>query len=187
MSTTCQVEAHRHLPHPRILVAQIGVDLGEQLDLGLETGRIQRIVVDVKLHIRVRRGCRERSGIAAAHRQHRIRRTRKRRQRHVGRMRIPDRVILHRAQAKPLARVVGRLLQPAVVEGERFGLAILQKQFAIVSTRQSSCHFPPYGVAVEIGAVEKRSRGGICHEDSNANAERKVLIDRACRGRLTMR
>ena len=47
-------------------------------------------------------------------------------------MRIADRVVLHRTQAKALRGVVGRLLQPAVVEHQHFGLAVFEEEFAIV-------------------------------------------------------
>ena len=43
-----RAEADRHLPHPRILVADVSVDLGQQLYLGFEPRRIQRIVVAIK-------------------------------------------------------------------------------------------------------------------------------------------
>ena len=42
------------------------------------------------------------AAVAAAHGRHRIRRADQRRQRDVGGMRIADRIVLHRAQAKPL-------------------------------------------------------------------------------------
>ena len=42
-------DADGDLPHARVLVAQIGVDLGEQLHLGLEARRVERIVVAVEL------------------------------------------------------------------------------------------------------------------------------------------
>ena len=47
-------------------------------------------------------------------------------------MRIADRFVLHRAQAETLRGVVGRLFQPAVVEHQRFGLAVFEEQFAVV-------------------------------------------------------
>jgi len=42
-------------------------------------------------------------------------------------MRIADRLVLDRAQAEPLRRIVRRLLEPAVVEGERLGLLVFQE------------------------------------------------------------
>ena len=52
-------EADRDLPHPRILVADVSVDLGQQFYLGFEARRIQRIVVAIEPHIGVRRRRRE--------------------------------------------------------------------------------------------------------------------------------
>ncbi len=52
-------------------------------------------------------------------------------------MRIADRIVLDGAQAETLRGVVGRLLQPAVVETERLGLAIFEEQLAIVSSLQA--------------------------------------------------
>src|SRR5205823_6155858 len=79
---------------------------------------------------------------------------------------IADRIILHRAQAKPLAGVVSRLLQPAIVKTQRFGLAIFQKQLAIVGPLKPPRDFATDGITVEIGAVEKGGSGRIGHQIS---------------------
>ena len=84
----------------------------------------------------MRRRCRKVPAIAAAHRGDRVRGADQRRQRHVGGMRVADRVVLDRAQAKTLRGVVGRLLQPPIVEHQRFGLAVFQEQLAVVGARQ---------------------------------------------------
>ena len=76
-------------------------------------------------------------------------------------MRVADRVVLDRAQAKPLRGVVGRLLQPAIVEHQRFGLAIFQEQLAVVGARKPPRDLAADGIAVEIGAVEQGGRGGL--------------------------
>ncbi len=83
-------------------------------------------------------------------------------------MRIADRIILHRAQTKALRGVVGRLLQPPIVEAQGFGLAIFQKQLTIVGSLKPSRDFASDSIAVEIGAVEKRGCGGIGHADSDS-------------------
>ena len=114
--------------------------------------------------MRRRRG--EVAAVAAAHRRDRIRRADQRRQRDVGGMRIADRVVLDRAQAEPLRGVVGRLLQPAIVEPQRFGLAIFQKQLAVVGAREPPRDLAADGIAVEIGAVEEGGCGGIGHQIS---------------------
>ena len=153
-------QADRHLPHPRILVADIGVDLGQQLDLGFKARRIQRILVAIEPHIGMRRRRRELPAIAAAHRIDRVRGADQRRQRHVGGMRIADRVVLDRAQPKPLRGVVGGLLQPPIVEHQRLGLAVFQEQLAVVRPLQPARHLMADGIAVEIGAVEQGGCGG---------------------------
>ena len=162
-----RAEADRYLPHPRILVADIGVDFGEQLDLAFEARRIERIVVAIEPHIGVRRGCRESPAIAAAHGCDRVGGADQRRQRDVGGMGVADGVILHGAQAEALRGVVGRLFQPAIVEHQRFGLAVFQKQFAVVGAGQAPRQFVANGIAVEVGAVEQGGCGGIGHEDSS--------------------
>src|SRR5271154_687665 len=75
-------------------------------------------------------------------------------------MRIADRVVLYRAQAKTLRGVVGGLLQPAIVEHQHFGLGVFQKQLAIVGAGKAASDLMAHGIAVETGAVEKRGCGG---------------------------
>ena len=53
-------------------------------------------------------------------------------------MGIADRFVLDRAQAKTLRGVVGRLLEPAVVEHQGFGLAIFEKKLAIVGAVEAA-------------------------------------------------
>jgi hypothetical protein len=78
-------------------------------------------------------------------------------------MRVADRIVLDGAQAKALARVVGRLLEPSVVEHQRFGLAVFEEQFAVVGSRKPARDLLANLVAVEIGAVEQGGRGRIGH------------------------
>ena len=89
-------------------------------------------------------------------------------------MRIADRVVLHRAQAKTLRGVIGRLLQPPIVEHQRFGLAIFQEQFAIVGARKPPRDLAADGIAVEIGAIEQGGRGEIGHAGSGAKSCRRT-------------
>ena len=74
-------------------------------------------------------------------------------------MRVADRVVLDRAQAEALRGVVGRLLEPAIVEHQRFGLAVFEEQFAVVGAGKLARHFTTHDVAIQIGAVEKRGCG----------------------------
>ncbi len=85
-------------------------------------------------------------------------------------MRIADRIVLYRAQAKPLRGVVGRLFQPAIVEHQRFGLAIFEEQFAVVGAVKPARDFMADLVAVEIGAVEQGGCGRISHENSSSTS-----------------
>ena len=94
-------EAGRDLPHARVLVAHIGVDLCQQFDLGLEARRVQRIVVAIEPDIGVRRRRGEVAAIAAAHRAHRVGGAHQRRLRDVGGMRIADRSSLTARRPKP--------------------------------------------------------------------------------------
>jgi hypothetical protein len=81
-------------------------------------------------------------------------------------MRIADRIVLHRAQAKTLVGVVGRLLQAPIVKTERFGLTVFQKQLAIVGAQKPPRDLASDGIAVEIGAVEQGGGGRVCHQIS---------------------
>jgi hypothetical protein len=55
-----------------------------------------------------------------------------------------------------------------MVKTERFGLAIFQKQLAIVSPLKPPRNLASDGITVEIGAVEEGGRGGIGHADSDS-------------------
>jgi hypothetical protein len=151
-------------PHPRIPIADIGVDFGEQLYLRFEAGRIERIFVAIEPHIGMRGCCGKIPAIAAADGCDRVCRPDQRRQRNVGRMRVADRVVLHRAQAKALRGVIGGLLQPPIVEHQRLGLGIFQEQLAVIGALEPAGDLVAYRIAVKIGAVEQRGCGG--HEGS---------------------
>jgi len=47
-------------------------------------------------------------------------------------MRAGDGLTLHGAQAETLRCIIGCLFQPSVVEDQRLGLPIFEKQFAVV-------------------------------------------------------
>ncbi len=81
--------------------------------------------------------------------------------RHVGGVRIADRFVLDRAQAETLRRVIGRLLESAIVEHERFGLLVFQEQFAVVGAVEPARQRLADRVAVEPGAVDQRGEGGV--------------------------
>jgi hypothetical protein len=74
-------------------------------------------------------------------------------------MRVADGVVLDCAQAKTLRGVIGRLLQSAIVEHQRFGLAIFQEQFAVIGAFEPARDLPADGITVEIGAVDQGGCG----------------------------
>ena len=76
-------------------------------------------------------------------------------------MRVADRFGLHGAQAKSLRGVIGRLLEPAIVKGQRFGLAIFQEQLAIVGAVQAMTDQLAHFSAVEPGAIDQGRNGGV--------------------------
>ena len=99
--------------------------------------------------------------MAAVDRAHRFGRARQRAFREIGGVRIADRFVLHGAQAKTLRGVIGRLLEPAIVERQRFGLAIFQEQLAVVGAVQAMTDQLAHFSAVEPGAVDQGRNGGV--------------------------
>ncbi len=102
------------------------------------------------------------AGIAALDRAHGVGGAFDRRLRHVGGMRIADRFVLDRAQPKTLRRIVGGLFQPAIVEHQRFGLPVFEKQLAVIGAFKPARNDFGETRPVEAGAVDKRN-GGIGH------------------------
>ncbi len=102
------------------------------------------------------------SGIAALDRAHRVGGAFDSRLGHIGRMRIADRLVLDCAQPKTLRRVVGGLFQPAIVEDQRFGLPVFEKELAVIGAFKAARNDLAELRAVEAGAVDKRN-GGIGH------------------------
>ena len=79
-----------------------------------------------------------------------------RRFRYVRGVRIADRLVLHGAQAETLRGVIGRLLQPAVVEHENFGLAIFKEKLAIVGAVEPAGDNLGEPRPVQPGAIDQR-------------------------------
>ena len=71
-------------------------------------------------------------------------------------MRIADRLVLDRAQAEPLVGVVGRLLEPPIVEDEHLGLGVFEKKLAVVGAFEAAGEMSACGLAIEPGAIEER-------------------------------
>ena len=70
-------------------------------------------------------------------------------------MGIADGLVLHRAQAKALRGVVGRLFQAAVVEHQRLRLPVFEEQLAIVGAFQAALMMLADLAAVEAGAIDQ--------------------------------
>ena len=77
-------------------------------------------------------------------------------------MRVTDRLVFHRAQTETLRGVVGRLLEAAIVEAERLGLAVFEEQFAVIRAFEAAGDDGRNFLAVETGAVDQ-GRWGLCH------------------------
>ena len=99
--------------------------------------------------------------IAALHGAHRLGGARDRLFRDVGGVRIADRLVLDGAQTEALRGVVGRLLEPAVVEHQRLGLAVFEEQLAVVGAVEAARDELARRGAVEAGAVEKAEVGSV--------------------------
>ena len=96
------------------------------------------------------------AGIAALDRAHRLRGARQRGLGDVGGMRIAHRLVLDGAQAEALVGVVGRLLEPAVVEDEHLGLGVFEVELAVIGAFEAAGKMSARGLAVEAGAIEER-------------------------------
>ena len=150
-----------HLPHARVLGARIGVDGLQQFHFGVEGRLAERVFVAVKLAV----GAAGRLGIfaavAALDGAHCFGGAAERAFGQVGGMGIADRLVLDRAQAETLRGVVGSLLEPAVVEHQRLGLAIFQEQFAVVGAFQPVRDGLSHRAAVEPGAIDQGGNGWV--------------------------
>ena len=144
------------LPHALILTARIGIDRFQQFHLRIECRCSKRIVVAIKFAVGAARRVGVGAAVAIVDGAHRFGCACQCSFREIGGVRIANRFGLDRAQAKTLRGVIGRLLEPAIVEGECLGLAIFQEQFAIVSAVQALTNQLAHFSAVEPGAVDQR-------------------------------
>ena len=70
-------------------------------------------------------------------------------------MGVANGLILDGAQAEALGGVVSRLLEAAVVEGQRLGLLVFEEQFAVVGAFQAAADQLADLALVEAGAVDQ--------------------------------
>src|SRR6185295_3729019 len=117
------------------------------------------ILVAIEAHVGARRRLRVAARIAALHGAHRIDRAGNGFLRNIGSMRIADRLTLHGAQPESLRGVVGRLLEPPIVEHQRLGLAVFEEQFAVVGAFQAAPQQRFGAALIEAGAGHQAERG----------------------------
>ena len=180
-----RAERHRYLPHARVLGARERIDLFQQLHLGFERRRTERVVVAVKPYVRPRRRLRVAARVAALHGTHGNDCTLDRLLGDIRGMRVTDRLAFHGAQAEALRGVVGRLLQPAVVEHQRLGLPVFEEQLAVIGAFKPAAEQFCHASAIELCAVEQGGRRvghrAIPHEWVRANIGAATLIREGCR------
>jgi hypothetical protein len=138
----------------------MGVDGLEQPHLVLECEPVERVVVAIEAGIAAPGRLRVVPGVAALDRAHRIGRPCDRGFGDIGSVGVADRLVLHGAQSEALRGVVGRLLEPSVVEVQHLGLAIFEKELAVVGAFERAREVRAGILAVDAGAVEQRHGGG---------------------------
>ena len=73
-------------------------------------------------------------------------------------MRIAYRLVLHGTEPEALVGVVGRLLEPAVVEHQHLGLLVFEEQLAVVGAFEAAVDQLADADFIEASAVEE---GGV--------------------------
>ena len=173
-------DARGHLPHAGVLGAGIGIDLFQRLHLGVEGGSGEGVLVAIELAVGAAGRVGIGAGIAALDRAHRLGRARQRRFRHVGSVRIADRLALHGAQAEALRGVVGRLLQAPVVEDQRLRLLVFEEQFTVVGAFEAPAEQLANLALVEARAVDQGRNGWIhwmiCSEEGALRPSDKTSV-----------
>ena len=158
------IQSLRYGENPHQMAALYGQfhDFFQQLHLGLERWRAERVLVAVKSHIGARGRLRIAPGIAALHGLHRLDGACDRLLGNIRGMCVADRLALHGTQAEALRGVVGRLLEAAIVEHQHLGLAVFQKQLAIVCAFKAALE-QRLGAALVEAAAGNQAQGRIGH------------------------
>ena len=153
-------ERGRHLPHARVPGAQPGVDLLQQLRLGLEAGLHNGVGLAVARTVGARGRVGQRAGMAVRHRRDGRRRAPERGLRELARMGVARRLAGHRAQAEAAVGVEARRLQPAVVEDQRLALAVLDIELAVVGMAERVGDDAAHRLLGNVEPVEKPGAHG---------------------------
>jgi hypothetical protein len=140
---------------PRFLGARVGVDLLEHLDLDRLIAALDRVVLAIALAVGAVRRQGERAGIAALHRLDGIDRPSERSLAQIRAVRVTDRLAGDRAQTEAPARVERSALETAIVKRQGLGLAIFQKQFAIVDPGEGRAEKPDELIGLKVGRSDE--------------------------------
>ena len=125
----------RHLHHPWVQIAGIGVNFAQGIDLDRKTRARNRIIPYIKLAIGALRG-RGHGAAAIAHGQPRgLCRPAQRGFGQLGAMGIARDLATDRAQTESLGCVIAGRFDPAIIQDQRFRPPPFQKQFAIIAPR----------------------------------------------------
>ena len=153
-------ERGRNLLHARVLRARIGVDLGKELHLLLEGLGAERILVRVEMRVGAGGALRDDAGVTGLHGLNGLARALQRGFRKLGGMGIARRLARDAAQAETLVGVEARRLEAAIVEAQRFGLAKLHEEFAVIRAIERIGDEIADAAAVKPGAGEEEIVGG---------------------------
>ena len=165
--TACQTPASEAITWRtrRILGPGIGVDLGEQLGLGREIDRAERVVLGIEAAVGADRRRHHRAALPRLHRPHRLSGAADRGFRELRGMGIAGRFAGDGAQPEALGGVEGGAFDAAVVERDAFGLAVFEEELAIVHAgeRFADERLDPAALHPGAGEEEIVSRGEIGH------------------------
>ena len=125
-------EGGRHLAHPRILGPGIGVDLGEQLYLGVEADLAQGVEVGIEAAVGADRTHRHGAGVAGSDRLHGVGGAADRRLGKPAGVGVAGGLARDGPQAEALGLIEAGAFEPAVVEGQGLRLAVFEEELAVV-------------------------------------------------------
>ena len=149
-------QGRHHLGHPVVEAAGVGVDIGEQLHLGLEIDLVQQVVVHVEVAIGARRRRRQGAAVAGAHRRYRIGGAADGILVQLGRMGVTGRLVGDGSEAEALSGVEAGALQTPVVEGQALGLAVFKVELPVVGAGKGIADDALDAPPVEAGTGEEQ-------------------------------
>ena len=142
--------------HPWVFFPRIGIDFTHQFHFGLERCRVEWTVVGIKVNVGTRWWARENARMTKLDHADRLRGPGDRRLGQFRSVGITGRFTGDRAKAKSLRCIVGRSLQPSIVEGKAFCLAVFEEQLAVICAVQRVVNDRLDTVAVHSGLGEEQ-------------------------------